>query len=262
MESSLVLSALPEEGRTTSLTARSLLHIRFVLNFDIPDEPEYDPKSQSRSGESRNDTRSGLIEIENNESAHQCKQRDQDNGAHLDDGSAVVLDYQQCVLEFECDEDGEHHTKEALEDLRLGRIDHMTSHKLECMQKELPGGASHDESGHQREYRNDSLLESLIERECFPFGLQLLDLASQSKYLVRHRPSAGLLSSPQSGCQLRRGGSANRLDRDTHDRRPPVPVLLSHSLPKATRFQDSLLSGRPAGPRHYLRQPSLSQWGY
>jgi hypothetical protein len=37
---------------------------------------------------------------------------------------------------------------------------------------------------HQREYRDDGLFESFIDRECLPFG----------EYLVCHRPSQGFAS--------------------------------------------------------------------
>ena len=37
----------------------------------------------------------------------------------------MMFDDQQGVFEFKCDENGEHHPKQALKDLRIARIDQM-----------------------------------------------------------------------------------------------------------------------------------------
>ena len=84
----------------TLLLGDLLLQLLFLLHFWIADQPKYDPKSERCSGKRRNDAWRGLIEIENDESANQGEQRDQDNGAHLDDGTAMMLDDQQGVFKF------------------------------------------------------------------------------------------------------------------------------------------------------------------
>src|ERR1700733_13882929 len=94
------------------------------------DKPKYDSEGQSCSGERSNHARRCLIKIENDEPANQCEQGDQDNGANLHDGASMMFDDQQCVLELECDEHGKHHAEDALEDLGIGRIDHMASDEL------------------------------------------------------------------------------------------------------------------------------------
>ena len=170
-----------------------LLQLLFLLHFGIADQPKYDPKSERRSGKRRNGAWRGLIEIENDESANQGEQRDQDNGAHLDDGAAMMFDDQQGVFEFKRDEHREHHAKEALKGLRIARIDHVASDKPECMQQQLPGSDRHDNCDHQSEEGNDCLLESLIERKGLPFGSQILEFRCESKYFVRHGPPQGLL---------------------------------------------------------------------
>ena len=140
-----------------------LLQLLFLLHFGIADQPKYDPKSERRSGKRRNDAWRGLIEIENDESANQGEQRDQDNGAHLNDGLAMMFDDQQGVFKFKRDEHGEHHAKETLEDLRIGWIDQVASHKLECVEDELPGDDGYDHSDHERERGDDGLLGPLVE---------------------------------------------------------------------------------------------------
>src|ERR1700679_109161 len=174
----------------------------------------------------------------------------------------MVPDNQQCVLEFEGDEHGEHHTKEALEDQGICRIEHMASSKPKCGQQQLPGRERYDDSDHKCEYRDDRLLKALIDRQSQPFGAQVFDLGRQRKYFVRHRPSALQLLSSQFGCRLHLSESISWPDLDTRDERRPVLVPLSHSLPKAARSPDSLLSGRLINPTHCRRQPSLCRWGH
>ena len=116
----------------------------FLRRFVVANEPEYDTESQGRASESCNHARRGLIKIENDKSAHPGEQRDQHNGPHLNDRAAMMPHYQQRVLEFKRYEHSEHHSKNALEHLRVGEIDHMALDKVECMQKQkwghtLPG---------------------------------------------------------------------------------------------------------------------------
>src|SRR5258707_2089825 len=142
----------------------------FLRRFVVANEPEYDTESQGRSCQGCNHTRRGLIKIENDKSAHQGEQRDQHNGPHLNDRAAMMPHYQQRVLEFKRDEHSEHHTKDALEHLRIGEIDTMALDKVECMQKQLPGCDRHDAGDNQREHRHDRLLELFIDRERLPFS--------------------------------------------------------------------------------------------
>jgi len=60
--------------------------------------------------------------------------------------------------------------KRPLKDLWVGRSDYMAFDKPECVQKELPSGDSDDDRDYQREYRNDCLLEFLIDRQRLPLG--------------------------------------------------------------------------------------------
>jgi hypothetical protein len=170
----------------------SLENLLFLRPFVGTDEPKYDSESQGRACQGCNRAWRCLIEIENDESANQSEQRDQDNGPHLNDSAAMMPDYQQRVLEFKCDEYGEHHSEEALEHLRIGKVDQVASGKFECVQEQLPGCGGHDDSDHQREDRHDRLLELFIDRECLPFGAQVPHLGCEVEYFVRHQSSSML----------------------------------------------------------------------
>jgi len=60
------------------------------------------------------------------ESAHQCEQSDQHYGTYLDDGTSMMPDDQERVLELESDQHGEHHAEETLEGLGIGRVHGMS----------------------------------------------------------------------------------------------------------------------------------------
>lgn len=60
------------------------------LLFVIANEPEHDTESQGRPCQGRDYTRRGLIEIENDKSAHQSEQRDQHHGPNLNSKRGVL----------------------------------------------------------------------------------------------------------------------------------------------------------------------------
>jgi hypothetical protein len=79
----------------------------------------------------------------------------------------MMLDYQQRMLEFKRNENREHHSKQALENLSIGRVDQVARGKFEGMQKQLPSRDSDDDRNHERENRNDRLLESFCIARAF-----------------------------------------------------------------------------------------------
>jgi hypothetical protein len=97
-------------------------------------QPKDNSESESRCRQGRDYVRRGLVEVENDEPANESQQCDQDNRPDLNDSAAMVPDHQQGVLEFERDQDGEHHSEEALEDLGIGGIDQMAADKFECVE--------------------------------------------------------------------------------------------------------------------------------
>src|ERR1700722_9598012 len=99
-----------------------LQHIFLQRGCAIGDEPKYNSERQGGSGQGCDRTRSGLIEIEDDEPANQCEQSDQHYGAYLDDGAAMMPDDQQRVLEFESDQHRKHHAKETLKCLGISRV--------------------------------------------------------------------------------------------------------------------------------------------
>ncbi len=117
----------------------------------VADQPKHDAQGQSGSGKGCDHTRRGLVEIENDESANQCKQRDQHYGSYLDDGAAMMLDHQQRVLEFESNQHRKHHAKQALKDLRVSRVDHMAFDQPYCVQQQLPSRERYDDGYYKRE---------------------------------------------------------------------------------------------------------------
>ena len=51
--------------------------------FLAADNPKHNPECEGRSGQRRDGARGGLVEMEDDESANQCKQRNQHDRAHL-----------------------------------------------------------------------------------------------------------------------------------------------------------------------------------
>src|ERR1700677_2881740 len=78
--------------------------------------------------------------------------------------AAMMLYHQQRVFEFESNQHGKHHAKQALKDLRVCRVDHVAFDQPYCVQQQLPGGEPYDDGYYQREERDHRLLKSLIER--------------------------------------------------------------------------------------------------
>ena len=66
------------------VSRRSLLqHIFLQRGCAIGDEPKYNSERQGGSGQGCDHTRSGLIEIEDDEPANQCEQSDQHYAAYI-----------------------------------------------------------------------------------------------------------------------------------------------------------------------------------
>src|ERR1700738_458574 len=140
----------------------SFLGLYFLLFFLATDNPKHDPEGERCSGQRRDGARGGLVEIEDDESANQCEQGNQHHGAHLNDGTSMMLDAQQRAFRFELNEYSEHHPEKPLENLGIAGIEYMAAHKPQGVQEQLPGGERHDESDHQDERCNNCLLESLV----------------------------------------------------------------------------------------------------
>src|ERR1700679_1507153 len=70
------------------VSRRSLVHPIFLPRFVIADKPKYNSEGQSGAGQGCDQTRGGLIKIENDESANRCEYCDQHYSSYLDDSAA------------------------------------------------------------------------------------------------------------------------------------------------------------------------------
>jgi hypothetical protein len=96
-----------------------------------------------------------LVDVEDDEFANHRKERDQDNRADLNDIALLVKHDQQRVLKLHCDQDGQDHPKDGLEDLSVPRVQQMAPYKSEGMKDELPGRRPNDGCNDGGQQRND-----------------------------------------------------------------------------------------------------------
>ena len=71
-----------------------------------------------------------MLEIEDDQFAYDCQQRDQDDGTYLHHTVTSLGQHQQRAFELECNDDGEDRAEYGLEHTIIGRI--KTGRKRAC----------------------------------------------------------------------------------------------------------------------------------